>query len=482
MNQFVIAIDIGTTSTKALAVLPDGVVLQVHQRFYPTHYPKPGFAEQDADQILEAVKEVLTSAAFHVSSDFQLAGICFSSAMHSLMAVDQQGNPLTPLIIWADTRSSAQAKRLRGTPAGKKIHGHTGTAIHPMSPFCKLLWFHDHEPELFARAHKFIGIKEYIIYQLCHEYVIDYSVASATGLFDLDSLNWSTEALNAAGISPDKLSKPVPHNHQTKIIRSFDNPELNTVPVFIGANDGCLAQLGSGAMGEGDLTITLGTSGAVRRVEGAQFIDVDQKLFRYLLTKDVKIVGGATNNGTVILEWFGREFVSPSTSMVELTKLANDVPAGCDGLLALPFLQGERAPMYNPDAKGVFFNITLRHTRAHFVKALMEGICFELNSIVKSVEAACGTSKRVLVSGGIIHSPEWVQLLSTVLGKQLVVSGAHDASSLGSAEIAFNALNIPFHQNTTKGVEYSPDRSQHMAYQMQFEAFEVLYGKVEDQF
>ena len=482
MNQFVIAIDIGTTSTKALAVLPNGAVLETQQRFYPTYYPKPGFAEQDADQILEAVKEALTSVAHNVSSDFQLAGICFSSAMHSLMAVDQQGNPLTPLIIWADTRSAAQAKKLRDSEVGKKLHDQTGTAIHPMSPLCKLLWWRDHELELFERSHKFIGIKEYIVFQLCSEYLVDYSVASATGLFNLDSLDWSIEALDVAGISKEKLSEPVSHDHQVKIIKSFDNPQLNTVPVFLGANDGCLAQLGSEAMNEGDLTITLGTSGAVRRVGGKLFNDADQKLFRYLLTKDITIVGGATNNGSVILDWFGREFVSSTTSMVELVKLANDVPSCCDGLLALPFLQGERAPMYNPDAKGVFFNVTLRHTRAHFIKALMEGICFELCSIVKSVEAACGNSKRVLVSGGIIHAPEWVQLLSTILGKELIVSRAHDASALGAAQIAFSALQIPFHYNNSGEIKFSPDLAQYELYQNQFKAFEALYSNVEPQF
>ena len=238
MNQFVIAIDIGTTSTKALAVLPNGAVLETQQRFYPTYYPKPGFAEQDADQILEAVKEALTSVAHNVSSDFQLAGICFSSAMHSLMAVDQQGNPLTPLIIWADTRSAAQAKKLRDSEVGKKLHDQTGTAIHPMSPLCKLLWWRDHELELFERSHKFIGIKEYIVFQLCSEYLVDYSVASATGLFNLDSLDWSIEALDVAGISKEKLSEPVSHDHQVKIIKSFDNPQLNTVPVFLGVHDG----------------------------------------------------------------------------------------------------------------------------------------------------------------------------------------------------------------------------------------------------
>jgi gluconokinase len=210
--------------------------------------------------------------------------------------------------------------------------------------------------------------------------------------------------------------------------------------------------------------------------------DPDRKLFRYLLDDATLIVGGATNNGTVILDWFGREFVSPTSTMAELVNVATNIPPCCDGLLALPFLLGERAPMYNPDAKGVFFNITMRHTKAHFIKALMEGICFELRSIVNSVEAVCGSSQRVLISGGITHAPEWVQLLSTILGKELIVSGSHDASAIGAAAIAFKALQIPFNFDASHQTTFTPDLSQNELFNNQFSAFEALYSKVENQF
>jgi gluconokinase len=252
--------------------------------------------------------------------------------------------------------------------------------------------------------------------------------------------------------------------------------------VFLGASDGCLAQLGSNAMDEGVLTITLGTSGAVRRVGGKKTKDPERKLFRYLLDEDSLIVGGATNNGTVILDWFAQEFFSSPMSLGELTKLASEVPAGCDGLLALPFLQGERAPIYNPDARGVFFNVSLQHTRTHFLKALMEGVCFELRSIVKSVEAACGPSKKVLVSGGFTHAPEWVQLLSTILGKELIVSGTHDASAIGAAQVAFKALKLSFQLNQSQQITFTPDDSLRELYNSRFAAFEALYTRLESAF
>jgi gluconokinase len=486
LKSFVLAIDIGTTSTKVLAVSEAGQVLKSHQAYYPTHYPKPGFAEQDPHQIFKAVMEGIRATINDISSDLQIAAISFSSAMHSLMAIDKKGAPLTPLIIWADTRSAEQAARLRNTELGNRLHDQTGTAIHPMSPLCKLLWWKEHEPELFRSAYKFISIKDYVIFQLSGEFVIDHSLATATGLFDLNSLQWSAEALSLIGISETRLSKPVSIYYKV-----FIQPDVQTipsgltqVPVFIGASDGCLAQLGSNAMRDGELTITLGTSGAVRRVGNRSTKDPERKLFRYLLDEATLIVGGATNNGTVILDWFAREFVSDSMSMVALTELTSAIPAGCDGLMALPFLQGERAPMYNPDARGVFFNVSLQHTRVHFIRALMEGICFELKSIVNSVEAACGPSTKVVVSGGFTHAPEWVQLLSTILGKELIVSGTYDASAMGAAHVAFQALNISFqnYQSQTQTQTFSPNNSLSELYDSRFRVFESLYARLESKF
>jgi gluconokinase len=482
LTPFVLAIDIGTTSTKALAVLSNGEVLGSHQSFYPTTYPKPGYAEQNPLQILEAVKEVVNDVLSHITETYTLNGICFSSAMHSLMAVAIDGKPLSPLIIWADTRSKVQAAHLRNTDLGRLLHDQTGTAIHPMSPLCKLLWWKEHEPDQFHLTHKFISIKEFVIHHLCGAFLIDHSLASATGLFNIDTLTWSNEALQLTGLTADKLSEPVSIYHNSKIKSLKDlHPSAMGVDIFMGGSDGCLAQLGSDAMRDGDMTITLGTSGAVRRVAGKHIKDDERKLFRYLLDPDVLIVGGASNNGTVIMDWFGREFLS-SSNLSELGKIALEAPAGCDGLIALPYLLGERAPIYNPDARGVFFNITLTHTRAHFVRALIEGICFEILSIVKSVEASCGPSDKVLISGGFTHSLEWVQMLSNILGKELTLSGEYDASAMGAAATAFKALDIPFTLNRADRSVFSPDHAVTNLYQRQFKHFKKLYHQLESQF
>lgn len=484
MTSFVLAIDIGTTSTKVLAVLPDGQVLKSDQSFYPTRYPFPGYAEQDPWQLLHAVKHSILKVLRDIPPGFALAAGSLSSAMHSFMAVDASGNPITPLLLWADTRSSKQAKRIRNTAFGHRLHEQTGTAIHPMSPFCKLLWFKEHQPELLQRAFKFISFKEFVVHHLCGEYLVDYSIASATGLFDFRQLSWSNEALTLLGIGSDKLSRPVPTDYRVylKSGEADSFPSWKDAPLFLGASDGCLAQLGSDAMQQDAMTITLGTSGAVRRVAPLELKDPGRKLFRYLLYADTMIAGGATNNGTVVLDWFAREFETSDTDLTQVVRNASQVPPGCDGLIALPFLLGERAPIYNPEARGVFFNVSPRHTRNHFARALMEGICFEIKTIVESVEEVCGSAQRVLVSGGFTHAPEWVQLLSDVLDKNLIVTGAHDASAMGAARLAFTALNVPFKNIFPQGKTYLPKQPMSKLYTDQFGRFKRLYTCLEEQF
>lgn len=481
MTSFVLAVDIGTTSTKTLAVTPTGLVIAMQQVFYPTHFPFSGFAEQDPNEILTAVKMCIHKVMESMPPEHQLMATSFSSAMHSLMAVDANAQPLTPLLIWADTRSTKQARALQDTELGHLLHDRTGTAVHPMSPLCKLLYWKEKEPQL-LNAHKFISIKEYVLFHLCGEYRVDYSIASATGLFDLEKLTWLPEALELVGIKATQLSGPTPTDYAVRV-KDSNGPFalIKNAEVYLGASDGCLAQLGSQAMSPGDLTITLGTSGAVRTVSTAQAKDEDRKLFRYLLYPEVIVIGGATNNGTVVMDWFGREF-GTGADLINQVNESMTVPPGCDGLLALPFLLGERAPIYDADARGVFFNVSPRHSRAHFGRALLEGICFELRSIVKSVESVCGPSKRIIVSGGITHAQPWVQLLSDILQKELQLAGNYDASAMGAATLAFKALGVSFQPGTDHGNLITPNALSAAEYEKQYHRFTSLYLVLKDHF
>lgn len=481
LNSFVIAVDIGTTSTKVLAVTASGNVLAQRQVFYPTVYPKQGYAEQNANEILAAVITGLRTIESQINLSKAVA-LAFSSAMHSVVAVNEKCEALTPLIIWADTRSSTQAKQLHQSPVGIELHRQTGTPIHPMSPLCKLMWLRESEPHLFMGAHKFISIKEFIWYHLTAEFCVDHSIASATGLFDIHNHVWSKIALELAGITPQQLSNPVAVTHQAKLKSTKDLKSYRHIPLIIGASDGCLAQLGSDAMQRGVLTVTLGTSGAVRRSATRTLTDPHNRLFNYILTDNETVAGGATNNGTAVLDWFVREFSDTEKLPAIIAEVCKKIPAGSEGLLALPFLQGERAPIYNAEARGIFFNISMQHTRQHFARALLEAICYELKWITESVEAVCGPSDKIVVSGGITHFPQWVQLLADVLNSQLIVSSNHDASAMGAARLAFQTLQLPFVFTSEEHTIFTPDATHAQVYAMGYTQFRALYQAVEKLF
>lgn len=254
-DRCAIGVDIGTTSTKAVVFDTAGKVAGHQTVGYPLHTPAPGVAEQDPDEIYAAVLASIHGAvaAAGVAAEC-IRCVGFASAMHSLIAVDADGRPLTPSITWADTRCAGWADKLLNELNGRDLYLRTGTPIHPMSPLCKLLWLRHDRPELFTAAQRFVGIKEFVFFRLFGQWCIDYSVASATGLFDLAALAWDAEALSVAGIDAGRLSRPVPPTHHLAGLAPSLAAELGVLPdtpFVIGANDGVLSNLGVNAVSPG---------------------------------------------------------------------------------------------------------------------------------------------------------------------------------------------------------------------------------------
>lgn len=469
-SPLLLAIDIGTTSTKGLLVSTAGEVVASDQHFSQTLFPHPGYAEQNPEEILAGVLKILLKLGEH-----RPAAICFSAAMHSLMAVDEKGKALTPLMLWSDTRSAAQAARLRLEQQAQPLYEITGTPVHPMSPLCKLMWLKENDTSTFERAYKFISIKEYVLFHLTGTFAIDYSIASATGMFDLDRKTWAEQALRLSGIHESRLSKPV--DCQTQFF--FTAPlaaelSFEQTPIIIGASDGCLAQLGSQAMGAGDLSLTIGTSGAVRRATTQRKPDPLGRVFNYILG-DHFICGGATNSGTALLQWYSENIDSSAPAGIkEFAEEVKNIPATCDGLLMIPYLLGERAPLYQPEATGAFLGITIHHNRWHFQRAILEGICFQLRWIAETVEEVCGLSHRIYISGGFTRSTVWMQMLSDVLGKELILRAENDASAMGAAQMGFSSLGIEHEFSVKTEKTFQPDKSLHPIYSTAYLHYRTL--------
>ncbi|MGZ8549465.1 MAG: gluconokinase, partial [Chitinophagaceae bacterium] len=345
----IITIELGTNAVRVFAFDLKGNVIASMKGHYPTFHTEPDYSEQDPEQIFITMLYVLKNLLnekIHPKK-YKVACICFSAYMHSVLAVDKMGVPLGNAITWADNRAKKEAQELKNSVHGKAIYTATGTPIHPMSPLVKINWLSNKDPGRFKQTSKFLSVKSYIIQQLTGEFLIDYSLASATGLLNIHTIKWEADALAYAGISEDMLPDLVPvFASAGKLKKAYQNSlglPADT-KIIAGSSDGCMATLGAGIWDEGKATITIEDSGAVRVVGKKVLQDEKQRFFNYLLTEDCYVSGGPTNNGGIIFEWFANEFgdfknpFDIDQSMEELITEASRVPVGSDGLLFLPYL------------------------------------------------------------------------------------------------------------------------------------------------
>jgi gluconokinase len=499
-TQVVIGLDIGTTSTKAVVFGPKGYIRSVHAVDYPLIHPHPSWAEQDPDQIFQAVIDSVRHAMWKAKASREdVLAIGLSTAMHALICLDDRDQPLTRSIIWADNRSVDQAKRIKEEHAGHEIYLRTGTPIHPMSPLAKILWMKEEDPETFRRAARFIGIKEYVLHRLFGRFVVDHSIASATGMFNLRERDWDTGALELLGIQREQLPEPVPTTH----ILTGMNPEYATqmgirpdTPFVVGASDGVLANLGVGAIGPGELAVTIGTSGAIRTVTDQPRTDEKGRTFCYALTENHWVIGGPTNNGGIMLRWLRDEFAAPEIEVAKkmgvdpydlMIQYAEKVPAGAEGLLFLPFLTGERAPYWNANARGLFFGISLHHKREHFIRAVLEGVIMGVFSVGVALRDLAGPAKDIRASGGFARSAVWRQILSDMMGRELIVPESHEASAFGAAVLALYAIGqVDSLERIKEWIHithrHEPNLRNTEIYMELYYMYERLYRKLESEF
>lgn len=452
--RYVIGIDIGTTSTKALLFTENGDRVCTHAIEYPLYTPTTAAAEQDPQEIFSAVittvRQVIAKSGIDSA---KLLCLSFSSAMHSLIAVDAGGNLLSKSITWADNRSAKWAEKIKQEQHGHEIYLRTGTPIHPMSPFVKLVWLRNEHPELFEKTAKFISIKEYVFYQFFQQYVVDHSIASATGLLNLKELAWDQEALEIAGITEAQLSELVPTTHILKPIQEKLAQAMGIsadTPTVIGASDGVLSNLGVGAIAPGVVAVTVGTSGAIRAVVDQPITDPQERLFCYVLTENHWVIGGAVNSGGIALRWVRDQLTDTEVRAAQrlgkdpydlLTMLAETVPPGSEGLIFHPYLMGERSPLWDANARGSFFGISMNHTKAHLVRAVLEGIIFNLSLVLQALQDFTGKAKRIQATGGFARSPLWRQMMADVFDQEVIVPEQYESSCLGAAVLGLYALN-----------------------------------------
>jgi gluconokinase len=496
-TECIITIELGTNAVRVVAFDLKGNTIGSMKGSYPTFHTEPDYSEQDPEQIfitmLYVLKNLLTDKI--PGKKFNVSYICFSAAMHSVIAISKNGAPLGNAMTWGDNRGKKEGRELNESPLANSFYQATGTPIHPMSPLIKITWLKNNDREKFAQTSKFLSIKSYIIQQLTGEYVIDYSLASATGLLNIHTLKWEQDALAYAGITTEKMPDLIPVFASPGQLKKEYQTSLglsSSTKILVGSSDGCMATLGAGVWGEGKAVVTIEDSGAVRVVGRKVVQDEKRRFFNYLLTENCYVSGGPTNNGGIIFEWFAKQFgdfAKPfdlEFSMENLINEASKIEPGSEGLLFLPYLLGERAPIWNANARGVYFGLNIKHERQHFIRATIEGILYEIYSIGKILEEH-RSIKNLSVHGSFASIPFCTQMITDIFNKPVALNKNSDSIAVGA--FLLSATEMGIYSSLDQAAQtvqlpdvYSPKKQYHNIYMKYFSIFERLSTKLKEDF
>ncbi|MCC6613205.1 MAG: gluconokinase [Anaerolineae bacterium] len=480
-NGRMIAVDIGTSSARAVLFDDRANALGHARRTYTMALPQPGWSEQDADMVADAAIDALREAVSLLADGDALAGVVLSAQMYSVLAVDAGGAPLSPSLTWADMRSAGHAAALaRAASAG--LSQRTGCPVQAIYPLAKIAWLKTHMT--LPDGARFISIKDYVIFRLTGQLVTDWSTASATGLLDVAAHAWDGEALALAGISAGALPDLV---SPRQILRAW-RPEIAQAvglpadtPLIVGGGDAPFANIGVGAIGPGTIAVNLGTSAAARMLTPAPQTDAAGRLWTYVADVDHWVTGGIIGSGGAVYEWLLKDLLGTrgddNDLYQEADRLASSVAPGADDLLFIPYFSGEQSPGWSPGARGLVYGLTLRHQPRHTIRAAIEGIVFALLRVVRAIEDLRGEAiARVYVTGGLNRSPVWLSTIANVFGASVVVPRSPESSARGAAIVGWLALDATRDYAAFAQPEdlLQPDMAIHAIYRERYDAFCTL--------
>jgi gluconokinase len=475
--DFILTLDLGTTHIKAQLIDPDLNLIDEESARVTTNNPGDLFQEQDPEEVRMLSESVLSNLISRCEIS-QLRAMVFSNAMHSIIPVDENGKALNAAIIWSDLRAGKIADSIRKTVLGTQLYVDTGTPIHAMSPLFKIMWLKEHEKEIFEQTSKFLSIKDYLIFHWFGVYKTDYSTASASGLFNISSLDWSTQSLELASIQKSMLPdcNEIYHN-----VNNGNSEFLNglgiskTMPVLLGATDGCLAVVGGGRENLKEFALSIGTSSAIRTVKENPIADPDGRIFNYYLDHDMYISGGPSNNGGNLLEWgLGNFFPEGSSSPADTWSSILETTQPCsDGLIFLPYIFGERAPLWDATSTGSYHGIKPHHTIKDFLRSILEGILMNLRTVAELVDTQ-NENQKLILSGGVFNIPGLPQLVADIFDKKIEILDNTNLSSNGAAIIGWRHLGITPNELNNQSIVLDPKRDQADRYSNHFIKFKNL--------
>lgn len=439
--QYFLGIDTSTTSSKALLVDETGKVVAVASAPHTLQTPRPLWSEQDPrewwDAVAASIKQVLTESGIGVE---RVAAVGLTGQMHGLVLLDEAGEVLRPAILWNDQRTQAECDEIHARIGRERFIQISGNVALTGFTAPKILWVQKHEPAVYARGRHVLLPKDYIRLKLTGEYAMDKADGAGTVLFDLKSRAWSPEILEELGIDPMWMP------------RTFEGPEFTGrvtaeaaaatglkegTPVAAGGGDQAAGAVGVGAVEPGIVGLTVGTSGVVFATTPSALIEPEGRLHAFChAVPGMWHFMGVMLSAAGSLQWY-RDTLAATLSFDDLLQEAERVPAGSEGLQFLPYLSGERTPYPDPLARGAFIGLTLRHSRGHMTRAVLEGVAFGLKDSFTLIQnAGLGKIEQVRGSGGGTKGALWRQILASVLEAELVTVNTTEGAAYGAALLA----------------------------------------------
>lgn len=438
---YYLGIDTSTTSSKALIIDELGKVVAVASAPHTLQTPHPLWSEQDPQEWWQAVSISIKSALEKANiSGNQINAVGLTGQMHGLVLMDETGTVLRPAILWNDQRTQSQCDEIHQRIGKETFIQITGNVALTGFTAPKILWVKENEPEIFAKAKHVLLPKDYIRYKLTNQYAMDKADGAGTVLFDLHKRDWSQKLLSALEIPPAWMPRTFEGTEVTGTV-SHEAALLTGLkegtPVVAGGGDQAAGAVGMGAVEPGVVSLTLGTSGVVFATTPAAYIEPAGRLHAFChAVPGMWHFMGVMLSAAGSLQWY-RDTLAPGVDFNDLLKGAENVSAGSEGLIFLPYLSGERTPHPDPLARGAFIGLTLRHTQDHMTRAVLEGVAFGLKDSFALIQnAGLGKITQVRASGGGTKSPLWRQILASVLDVELVTVNSAEGGAYGAALLA----------------------------------------------
>jgi xylulokinase len=450
MASCFLGLDVGTSSTKVILIDVSGRVLASDAPEYPFVTPRPLWAESDPEDWWKAtvagIKSVLAKAG-KTGSD--VAGIGLSGQMHGLVMLDKDGKVLRPCIMWNDQRTAAECAEITAAIGRGRILEITGNPVLPGFTAPKIVWVRKNEPEVFARCAKVLLPKDYIRYRLSGEFFTEVSDASGMSLLDVPKRKWSKEMLGGCGV-PESWMATVTESTELSTKLSSEAAKLTGLvagtPIAGGGGDQAAQAVGCGIVEEGVISATFGTSGVIFAHSKQYRAEPDGRLHAFCAAVPGEWhMMGVMLSAAGSLQWFRDALGDEEKARARVTgkhvygifdEMAATVQPGCDGLLFLPYLSGERAPHPDPYARGAFIGLTIRHNKAHLVRSVMEGITYGMRDSLELMRAAGIRSKTIVASGGGARSALWRQMMADVFETPIALVNATEGAAYGAALLA----------------------------------------------